>query len=167
MNRIIKKFLSNFESISSYYNYLVEKTKKKEYVGITNEWLIDNFYLLVEHKSNIIHNKKELSKRLKNFDIVYSVVKNIVLENNYNISFDILTSSLRNYQRQNKIYFSYDEISIIKEILLFIYTERLSLLCKEEHNKLIDKDTICKIISEHDVKDLELKNLFINNFSRC
>ena len=165
MNRIIKKFLSNFESISSYYNYLVEKTKKKEYVGITNEWLIDNFYLLVEHKSNIIHNKKELSKRLKNFDIVYSVVKNIVLENNYNISFDILTSSLRNYQRQNKIYFSYDEISIIKEILLFIYTERLSLLCKEEHNKLIDKDTICKIISEHDVKDLELNLLLKDSIS--
>ena len=61
MNKFIKKFLNNFESINNYYSYLVDKTKQKEYVGITNEWLIDNFYLLVEHKSNIIHNKKNLA----------------------------------------------------------------------------------------------------------
>lgn len=48
MNKIIKKFLNNFENINEYYNFLVDRTKKKEYVGITNEWLIDNFYLLVE-----------------------------------------------------------------------------------------------------------------------
>ena len=70
MNKFIKKFLSNFESINNYYSYLVDKTKQKEYVGITNEWLIDNFYLLVEHKSNMIHDKKEISKRIKNIDTI-------------------------------------------------------------------------------------------------
>ena len=50
MNKIIKKFLKNFESINNYYNYLVDKTKNKEYVGITNEWLIDNYYLIIENK---------------------------------------------------------------------------------------------------------------------
>ena len=117
MNKFIKKFLDNFGNISDYYNYLVDKTKQKEYVGITNEWLIDNFYLLVEHKSNLVHDKKEISKRLKNIDTVYNAVKSIVLENNYNINFEDLTSSLRQYQRQHKIYFSYKEIKSIKEIL--------------------------------------------------
>jgi hypothetical protein len=32
MNKFIKKFLNNFESISNYYNYLVDKTKQKEYL---------------------------------------------------------------------------------------------------------------------------------------
>ena len=68
MTRFVKKFLNDFEVINKYYNYLVEQTKKKEFVGITNEWLIDNFYLLVEHKSNIIHDKKEISKRLKHIE---------------------------------------------------------------------------------------------------
>ena len=49
MTKFVKRFLNDFEVVNKYYNYLVEQTKKKEFVGITNEWLIDNFYLLVEH----------------------------------------------------------------------------------------------------------------------
>ena len=58
MTKLLKKFLNNFEDINEYYNFLVDRTKKMEYVGITNEWLIDNFYLLVEHKMAIVENKK-------------------------------------------------------------------------------------------------------------
>ena len=65
MNRLLKKFKNNFKEINEYYNFLVNKTKKYEYVGIINEWVIDNFYLLVEHKNNIkfdIHNIKKHQK---------------------------------------------------------------------------------------------------------
>ena len=159
MNKIIKKFLSNFEDINEYYNYLVDRTKKKEYVGITNEWLIDNFYLLVEHKTNVVHDKKGISLRMKNIETIFNCIKSIVLENNYNISLEVLTNSLKVYQKQHKIYFSYKDISNIKDILLFIYTERLNALCKEEHSKLIDKETIANIIKNHDDKDIELNEL--------
>ena len=46
MANILKKFKNNFEDITEYYNYLVAKTKNHEQVDITNEWLIDNYYLL-------------------------------------------------------------------------------------------------------------------------
>ena len=62
MANAVKKFLADFEDINEYYTFLVDKTKRLEYVGITNEWLIDNFYLLVEHKTNIIHDKKYIVK---------------------------------------------------------------------------------------------------------
>ena len=45
----MKKFFNNFGDITEYYNFLVNKTKNHEYVEITNEWLIDNYYLLVEY----------------------------------------------------------------------------------------------------------------------
>ncbi len=165
MSKIIKKFLGNFEDVSEYYNYLVEKTKQKEYVGITNEWLIDNFYLLVEHKGNIIHDKKEISKRMKNIDLIYNCIKSIVLENNYNISFEVLTSSLKTYQKHHKVYFSYKDITNIKEILLFIYAERLNALCKEERSKLVDKDTISNIINNHSDREIELSELLKDGIS--
>ena len=165
MAKIIKRFLDNFEDICEYYNYLVDRTKDKEYVGITNEWLIDNFYLLVEHKSNIVHDKKNISKRMKDVENIYNCLKSIVLENNYNISFEILTSSLRAYQKHNKIYFSYKDITNIKEILLFIYTERLNSLCKEEYSKLIDKETIRNIIKERKEKEIELRDLLTEGIS--
>ena len=55
---IIKKFLSEYNEIEQYYEFLVQKTKRHEYVGIVNEWLIDNFYILVEHKNSIIKEKE-------------------------------------------------------------------------------------------------------------
>ena len=54
MTNYLNKFMTDFNNINEYYNFLVDKTKNKEYVGITNEWLIDNFYLVVEHKTNFI-----------------------------------------------------------------------------------------------------------------
>ena len=165
MIKIIKKFLNNFQSINDYYNYLINKTKQKEYVGITNEWLIDNFYLLVEHKNDIVRDKHILSKRLKNIDLIYNCIKNIVVENNYNINFEILTTSLRNYQKQNRLYFSYSDISIIKEILLFIYTEKLCFLCREEHNKLLDKEVISKTLNEHQDRKITLTDLIKDKIS--
>ena len=90
MTKFVKNFLNDFEVVNKYYNYLVEQTKKKEFVGITNEWLIDNFYLLVEHKTNVIQNKKDINKRSKIFNNIYRLLRNISVTYNYNIDFSIL-----------------------------------------------------------------------------
>ena len=65
MANLIRKFFNDFNDITEYYNFLVKKTKDHEYVEITNEWLIDNYYLLVEHKNNILNNKSEIQKNTK------------------------------------------------------------------------------------------------------
>jgi len=65
MANLFKKFFRNFEDITEYYNFLVDKTKNHEYVEITNEWLIDNYYLLVEHKNAILTSKKQIKKNKK------------------------------------------------------------------------------------------------------
>ena len=74
MANAVKKFLADFEDINEYYTFLVDKTKRLEYVGITNEWLIDNFYLLVEHKTNVIHDKKYIVKDLKKNNIKQTIM---------------------------------------------------------------------------------------------
>ena len=150
MGKMIKKFFNDFEVINKYYNYLVTQTKNKEFVGITNEWLIDNFYLLVEHKTNIVHDKKEIIKREKLIENIYFPLKNIAISHNYNIDFSILVSELNKYQKENKKYFSYKEIVSIKDTLLFIYTDRLKNLCEEEQKNLLETEKIVHIIKEKD-----------------
>lgn len=164
MANLVRKFFNDFEDINEYYTFLVDRTKQLEYVGITNEWLIDNFYLLVEHKSNIIHEKKQIAKDLKKHERIFYCLKDIVLRHNYNINFKQLVMRLREYQKENKIYFSYRELSSIKVILLFIYTRRLNELCKEEYSKLIDKETVFKIIESREEKDIELSNFLKDDF---
>ena len=165
MANLVKNFFSDFEDINEYYMFLVEKTKQKEYVGITNEWLIDNFYLLVEHKTNIVHDKKEITKNLKKYNRIFYCLKDIVVRNNYNISFRILVSELREYQKQTKVFFSYSELVCVKNFLLFIYTKRLADLCREEYHNLLNKEKVAKIIESREEKDIELSNFLEDDFS--
>ena len=158
MTDFSKKFINDFNDIKEYYNFLVSKTKKKEYVGITNEWLIDNFYLVVEHKTNYIQNKKSIKKRSKEINKIYFCIRDIVIKNNYNVSLKILSDELKKYQK-DKGFLSYVEIECIRDILIFIYIDRLNQICKEEHKKLINKESISFI-----VKELEGKELKLNSF---
>ena len=151
----IKKFFNDFDDITQYYNFLVNKTKNHEYVEITNEWLIDNYYLLVEHKNAILNKKKRLQKNTKIIEENYYFLKELANSKNYNISFKILIEELRKYQRENQKVFTYEELSSIFSILVFIYTERLNQLAKEEYNRLIDKQQVSNIIKNHDLVELE------------
>ncbi len=165
MVNLVKRFLNDFDDINEYYTFLVEKTKQKEYVGITNEWLIDNFYLLVEHKTNIVHDKKEILKSLKKYNRIFYCLKEIVVRNNYNISFNLLVAELKNYQKQNKIFFFYNELLGVRNILLFLYTKRLADLCQEGYCSLINKERVAKIIQSREEKEIELSNFLSENIS--
>ena len=53
MNKFYAKFKENCKYIDKYYNNLVLLTKNHTYVGSTNEWIIDNYYLVVENKNSL------------------------------------------------------------------------------------------------------------------
>lgn len=158
MANIIKKFFNNFNNITDYYNFLVEKTKRHEYVEITNEWLIDNYYLLAEHKININSIKSFLKKNRKTINENYYILKNIASKKNYNISFKYIVEELKSYQKENKKNFTYKELECVYPLLVLIYTERLNSLCREEYKKLVDKEDVELIVKE------KKNNLTINSF---
>ena len=162
MANIIKKFLNDFQDITEYYNFLVTKTKEHQYVGITNEWLIDNYYLLVEHKNNLLNSKKVI---LKNKSIImdnYLFIKSIVVKKNYNIDFKYLVDELKKHQKEtNKIY-TYRELENIFTTLVIIYTDRLNNLCREEFHKLADEEEVEQIINSKE--NLTLKDFIPANF---
>ena len=140
MNKLLKTFFRDFNKINNYYDYLIEKTKKMEYVGITNEWLIDNFYLLVEHKTDIVNERKIVNKQLRKSNALYYCLKEIAEMNNYNVGFKYLVTELKQYQKETNKYFSYQEIANIRNILVFIYTNKLVRLCDIELKLFIDDD---------------------------
>ena len=162
MANLLKKYFNEMNKISEYYNFLVAKTKNHEYVEITNEWLVDNYYLLVEHKNNMVSSTKILKKYQKILNYNYHFLKNIVAKRNYNISFKYLIEELKKYQKETNKTFTYQELSTIFPTLIIIYIERLNIICKEEYNKLIDKEEISNIIKNNDV--ISIENFIPNNF---
>ena len=162
MANVIKKYLKNFDSITKYYYYLVNKTKNHEYVDITNEWLIDNYYILAEHKNNIVNQKKKLLRDIKTVNSNYYILKKIVCKKNYNLSFFGLKEELKKYQKDTKKNFTYKELKYILPTLTIIYTERINELCHEEYIKLVDKEDVEKIINNN--KDVTLNSFIGSNF---
>ena len=136
---IVRKFTFDFNTIEHYYDFLVQKTKNHEYVGVINEWLIDNFYLLVEYKNVFIENKKYIRKHNKLYLDLYNKIEEFVIKNNYNISYKTLCHELKAYQNNNKTFFTYKELSKVKDVLYLIYVHRLRLLCEDEHKKQSQK----------------------------
>lgn len=155
MANIIKKFFNNFQDITEYYNFLVNKTKNHEYVEITNEWLIDNYYLLVEHKNNILATKRDLQKSIKIINDNYYFLKNMISKKDYNLTFKSLMEELKLHQREIKKNYTYKELCNIFPVLILIYTERLNDLCREEYSKLVDKEEVEYIIKSNENLTLE------------
>ena len=163
MRNIINKFFINFNEITEYYNFLVNKTKNYEYVEITNEWLIDNYYLLAEHKNNILYAKKELKRNRKLLKNNYLFIKSIVEKKNYNVNFRYLVEELKNYQKETNRIFTYKELSLISSLLIFIYTERLNSLCKDEYRIINNEDRIKNIIQKN--KSVKLNDFIDKDFN--
>ncbi len=157
MDKFMKKFIENFDDITDYYNYLVELTKSHEYVGIFNEWLIDNYYLLVEHKNSIILEKKINNKKLYKNENVYYLIQDIVNKYNYNLNINTLIKELNKYQKEVKTYLSYSEFDAIPLVLVFVYADKLNKICKVEYKRLQDKKTVEKIIKEKLPKNVDIK----------
>ena len=120
MNKINSKVIDNCKYIEEYYEKLVDLTKNHNFVGSTNEWIIDNFYLVVEQR-NVI---KKFLKNRKNREILssneemYKILLDIFLKHNYNVDKATLLKELNSYQSKNNCYFSY---KFLQNFNLFFY----------------------------------------------
>ena len=73
---------NDFKNISRHYEQLVRITKQHYFVGITNEWIVDNYYLLIKNYSELKHFLKDPKKNnylTKNFDMTKML--STILEN--------------------------------------------------------------------------------------
>ena len=107
MKKKYKLFQKHYEIIEKHYEYLVNLTKNHTFVGTTNEWIIDNFYLIVETKNNLKRSYKN-SKKFKYANVnnvdMYKIIENIFIEHNYDVNYKILVKDLNNYQTKNDEY---------------------------------------------------------------
>ena len=171
---ILSDFVACIQEITAYYKLLVVETKNNKIVGTTNEWILDNYFMISEQEKAIkedLRNKdirKIKSKRKKQLiDFLHSFLK----KTNFQVNIDALSEALNEEQEKNDDYFSYTEIAFIFVIIRFLIIKELSLLSRELCNKLNDKrkaektfDLIEKELKESNTS-LELKSL-LNNEKR-
>ena len=50
MKNLYKAFKGSVKEITRYYMLLVEETRSERLVGSTNEWVLDNYYMISEQE---------------------------------------------------------------------------------------------------------------------
>ena len=155
MKNKYKLFQKNYDIISKHYEYLVNLTKNHIFVGSTNEWIIDNFYLIVETKNNLKKSYKTSKKfkyaKTNNVDM-YKIVEDIFTARNYDVTYTTLIKDLNAYQSNHNCYFNYLNIEVIPSMVAMVVIKRLSELCIVKRRKQEEKQKVrdlMKVIDRH------------------
>ena len=165
MNNLYAKYLENCNNIDAYYQNLVTLTKNHFYVGSTNEWILDNYYLVVEHKNVIkkrIKEDKKIKYLLETNSNMYNILLDIFEKNKFNIDISTLIRELNAYQNKNDYYYSYGTIRIAPILMTMIITDKLNELCTFKNKKQQDVYKVNNLINkiESDIeagKEVDLK----------
>ena len=147
--------IMDFKYITKFYNKLVNLTKQHLFIGITNEWIVDNFYLLVE-KNDLIKNFKKNKKQKKYLTDKLILMLVTILENrNYKIDENILIDDINNYCKENNIKLIYQELEIIPTVLNIILMKKIKDICIIENNKINERKKIDKLIKNFNPNNLK------------
>ncbi len=155
MNKFYAKFKENCKYIDKYYNNLVLLTKNHTYVGSTNEWIIDNYYLVVENKNSLkklFKDRKWVKNKVECNYLMYDILLYIFEKHNFNVETSVLMRELNNYQTRHDMFFSYEMIEVIPVFITMLLIEELTTLCARKWDKEDDILKVKKIIDEIDEK---------------
>ena len=151
------KYYKNKKILSSHYEYLTNLTSDSKYIGITNEWIVDNYYQIVEEEKII---KEFLSNNQackyafnKKFDL-YAVLKKIFTRSKFKIDMDTLINDLNKYQDNYNHNLTYHEINAIGVVSFLVLIDELAELCERERYRLAEASAADMLIEQvkEDVK---------------
>lgn len=150
-----KSFLDNCNIIEDYYNYLITLTNDHNFVGATNEWIIDNYHIIAEIKVNtkkLVKENKKLRNIFKKTTELYEFLENFYYENNFSIDINKLINKINLYQQEKEKFLEYDIITAMPILLSFILIERLSLLCIEKKRSQQEKQKVRNLVKLFEAK---------------
>ena len=159
---ILIKFNKNIEEITDYYKKLIYKTKRHQNVGSSNEWIVDNYYVISEQEKYIkqeykFKELKKISKKRK--EKIYNIVYRYLKESDFNLSISNMVEKLNKYQITKRDYFSYREISFIYILVRIILINELNIMANNLNQKLNEKEEIESIFNKIN-DDIKKNNFF-------
>ncbi len=128
----------NIKEITNYYSLLVEETKSQRLVGSTNEWVLDNYYMISEQEKVLREDLRSKAfrnvgaTRLRELD---SFLSAFLQRCHYQIDKPLLFRYLSQMQVKQKDYLSYPETLAILPLLKSILIRTLADLCRELRQK--------------------------------
>ncbi len=164
MRKYQKNFNKNKKIIASYYNTLTSLTQDHYYIGTVNEWIVDNYYLLVEQEKNaknFLKNRKAYRHAFRGEVNLFEMMRKVLKRNKFKIDIDTLIKELNRYQDNFNHNFTYHEINAIGIVTYLVLMDELVKVCKKEEEKLKEEFAVKELIEaiENDIHKYHEVNL--------
>ena len=137
-----QEFSACIQEITKYYEILVVETKNNKIVGSTNEWILDNYFVISEQEKALKEDfrNKEIQKiKVKRKKQISDFIFSLLEESNFQIDINSIFRSINTYQEEKDDYFSYIEIGFILVIIKCLLLRQLGTLSQTLRNKLHKK----------------------------
>ena len=134
MNNTYKAFRDSVKAITRYYMLLVEETKSQRLVGSTNEWVLDNYYLISEQEKvmRVDLCSKEFggigTKRLRDIE---AMLTGYLRKCHHNIDKRLMFRYLSQVQVRQKDYLNFAEVCALPALVKLVLVKELAALCRE------------------------------------
>ncbi len=132
MKSTYKIFKESIKTITNYYLLLVEETKSQRLVGSTNEWILDNYYMISEQEKvlKIDLQSKEFRKlEGERMQFLEQLLREFLTRCHYQIDKGMLFNHLKQMQEDTHDYLSYPEVCSILPLMKHILLKELADLC--------------------------------------
>ena len=136
MGKNYKIFKESVKNITHYYTLLVEETKGQRLVGSTNEWVLDNYYMVSEQEKVLRSELRGVEKgrwkvEVKRVQVLWDLLHNYLKRCHYQVDKTLLFRYLTQVQQRQKDYLSYPEIAALLPMAKTILLNELSQLCRQ------------------------------------
>ena len=135
MKNLYNIFRASVKDITRYYLLLVGETKSQRLVGSTNEWVLDNYYMISEQEKMMKPELKGVEsgkwKVEKNrVETLWKLLENYLRKCHYQVDKPLLFRYLSQVQVSQKDFLSYPEAYALLPILKTILISELAALCR-------------------------------------
>ena len=132
MKSTYKIFKESVKEITQYYMLLVDETKSQRLVGSTNEWVLDNYYMISEQEKVLkVDLRSKEFRRLEGRRMHYlkEVAEGYLQKCHFQIDRGLLFQHLSQIQAERKDYFTYPEVCALLPLLKTLLIKELADLC--------------------------------------
>ena len=134
MKNTYKFFKESEKAITQYYLRLVEETKSHRLVGSTNEWVLDNYYMISEQETVLRVDLRSKSFRQidgKRIQQMEELIHSFLRKCHYQIDKALLFRYLSQVQVKQKDYLTYPEVCALLPLIKTVLIGELAELCRQ------------------------------------
>ncbi len=133
---VYKVFRTSVKEITRYYMLLVGETKSQRLVGSTNEWVLDNYYMISEQEKvlkeelrGLRHGEWKLDKG--RVEVLWRLLEGFLRKSHYLVDKTVLFRYMTQVQQRQKDYLDYPEVTSLLPLMKTVLISELATLCAQ------------------------------------